>query len=91
MLMAGVLDFPALRRQVSCKLYLVGQVSPVSAWVSGNQVNSLLLQGVQRLRDMVRQDSGLLAEVALQVGPRLGLVWDGELVVAGGDGGQVRD
>jgi len=70
---------------------LVGQVSPVSAWVSGNQVNSLLLQGVQRLRDMVRQDGGLLAEVALQVGPRLGLVGDGDLVVAGGDGGQVRD
>ena len=84
MLMAGLLDF-------NCKLYLVGQVSPVSAWVSWNQVNSLLLQSVQRLRDVVRQDGGLLAEVALQVGPRLGLVGDGELVVAGGDGGQVRD
>ena len=73
------------------KLYLVGQVSPVSARVSWNQVDPLLLQGVQRLGDMVSQDGGLLAEVALQMGPRLGLVGDGDLVVAGGDGRQVGD
>ena len=40
---------------------------------------------------MVSQGGGLLAEVALEVGPRVGLVGDGELVVAGGNGRQVGD
>ena len=40
---------------------------------------------------MVSQGGGLLAEVALEVGPRVGLVGDGELVVARGNGRQVRD
>ena len=40
---------------------------------------------------MIRQVGRFLAEVALQVRSRLSLVGDGELVVAGGDGRQVRD
>ena len=40
---------------------------------------------------MIRQDSRLPAKVSLQVGPWVGLVGDGELVVAGGNWRQIRD
>ena len=72
-------------------IYLIGQIPPVCAWIGGNEVDPLLLQGVQRLRDVIRQVGRFLAEVALQVRSRLSLVGDGELVVAGGDGRQVGD
>ena len=49
------------------------------------------MQGVQRLRDVIRQVRRFLAEVALQVRSRVSLVRDGELVVAGGNGRQVGD
>ena len=40
---------------------------------------------------MIRQDVRFLAEVALQVRPRVSLVGDGNLVVARGNGRQVGD
>ena len=77
--------------QVSSKLYLIWQVPPVCAWVSWDEIDPLLLQGIYRLGDVVCQGGGLLAEVALEVGPWLSLIGDGKLIVARGDGGQVRD
>ena len=53
--------------QVSSKLYLIWQVPPVCAWVSWDEVDPLLLQGIYRLGDVVCQGGGLLAEVALEV------------------------
>ena len=50
-----------------------------------------MLQGVQRLGDMVRQVCGILSEVPLKVRPRVGLVAHGDLVVAGVNWRQVGD
>ena len=84
------INFPG-QGQVVANFYLIGQVSPICAWVSWNEVDSLLLQGIQWFCDVIRQDVRFLAEVALQVRPRLSLVGDGKLVVARGNGWQVRD
>ena len=73
------------------KVYLVGQIPPVSARIWGDEVDPLLLQGVQRLGDMVRQVCGILSEVPLKVRPRVGLVAHGDLVVAGVNWRQVGD
>ena len=73
------------------KVYLVGQIPPVSARICGDEVDPLLLQGVQRLGDMVRQVCGILSEVPLKVRPRVGLVAHGDLVVAGVNWRQVGD
>ena len=77
--------------QCCYKVYLVGQIPPVSARICGDEVDPLLLQGIQRLGDMVCQVCGILSEVPLKVRPRVGLVAHGDLVVAGVNWRQVGD
>ena len=56
--------------------YLVWQVPPVRARICWDKIDSFLLQRVQRLRDVISQLCGVLAEVSLEVGSWLGLVVD---------------
>ena len=56
--------------------YLVWQVPPVRARICWDKIDSFLLQRVQRLRDVISQLCGVLAEVSLEVGSWLGLVLD---------------
>ena len=62
------------------KLHLVGQVPPVRTRVCGDQVDSLLLQRVQRLRHVVRQLGNVPSEVPLQVRPGPSLQGEGMIM-----------